>query len=85
MTAAQQPGKHRRLIRPLESPTTPRCDDRLSSGHNRPGHTAHYPPHPADTPPGTGQNLIRSTAPKMVHTKWFSGNQSVNDGGINNN
>ena len=32
MTAAQQPGKHRRLIRPLESPTTPRCDDRLSSG-----------------------------------------------------
>ena len=35
MTAAQQPGKHRRLIRPLESPTTPRCDDRLSSGHNR--------------------------------------------------
>jgi hypothetical protein len=23
--------------------------------------------------------------PNTVHTKWFSGNQSVNDGGINNN
>jgi len=28
---------------------------------------------------------ICSTAPKIVHTKWFSGSQSVNDGGINNN
>ena len=28
---------------------------------------------------------ICSTAPKTVHTKWFSGSQSTNDGGINNN
>jgi hypothetical protein len=29
------PGKPSRHFRPLESPATPRCDDRLSSGHHR--------------------------------------------------
>ena len=43
------------------------------------------PAPPSRYPSQKRSRSITSTVPRIVHTKWFSGSHSTNDGGVNNN